>query len=63
MPVNKKVLAAVSAAVNAYIQDDEAALQQKSLAERPSSPYSPWVLAGRSAAMEMRRSWQLRLVR
>ncbi len=63
MPINRNVLAAVSAAVNAYIQDEEAGLQQKTLAEMPLSPYSPWVLAGRSAAMEMRRSWQLRLVR
>lgn len=63
MPVNKKVLAAVSAAVSAYLQDEEAALPQKSLAEKPVSTYSPWVVAGRAAAMEMRRSWQLRLAR
>ncbi len=63
MPANKKVLAAVSAAVNAYIQDDEAALQQKTLAERPSQPYSSWVMAGRTSSMDVRRVWQMRLVR
>jgi len=63
MPANKKVLAAVSAAVDAYIQDDEAALQQKTLAERPSQPYSPWVMSGRTSSMDVRRVWQMRLVR
>ena len=66
MPVKKSVVAAIASAVNTYIQDDEAAMlaqQQKRLAQTPTPPYSPWAMAGRAASMEMRRTWQLRLVR
>ena len=66
MPVKKNVVAAVTAAVSAYLDDEQAALLQAQQKRRPQGafqPYSPWVMAGRAAAMEIRRTWQLRLVR
>lgn len=65
MPVNKNVVAAITAAVSAYLDDEQAALQaqQKRRPQGAFQPYSPWVMAGRAAAMEIRRTWQLRLVR
>jgi len=67
MPVKKNVVAAVTAAVSAYLDDEQAVLLQgRQKAVRPQGafqPYSPWVMAGRAVAMEVRRNWQLRLVR
>lgn len=67
MEINKKVLAAISSAVGMYmIAEGEAmaaAQQQKRLAERPSGAYSPWAIAGRSAAMQARWTWQMRLAK
>lgn len=65
MELKKNVVAAISAAVNAYIEEDEmafAATQQRAAAP-PQPTFSPWVMAGRAAAMAMRTQWQLRLVR
>ncbi|GKT06757.1 hypothetical protein [Desulforhabdus sp. TSK] len=68
MPIKKTVAAAVAAAVNAYIQDDEAALammslQQQQIPHPPVQSFSPWTMAGRAASMDLRRAWQLRLAR
>jgi hypothetical protein len=65
MQVKKNVIAAISAAMDAYLEEEQAALfaQQKRVAQIPSQPYSPWAMAGRATAMEMRRNWQMRLVR
>lgn len=68
MPNKKTMVAAVAAAVNAYIQDDEAALammslQQQQIAQPPVLSFSPWTMAGRAASMDLRRAWQLRLAR
>lgn len=66
MSVDKKVAAAIASAVGFYIQAEQEALlalQQKKLAERPSQPYSAWTMAGRTAAMDARWMWQMRLVR
>lgn len=68
MPIKKTVVAAVAAAVNAYMQDDEAALammslQQPQIAHPPVLAFSPWTMAGRAASMDLRRAWQLRMAR
>lgn len=59
---NKKVIAAITSAVYAYMAEQQAQLERQKV-QLPAQQYSPWAMAGRAAAMEMRRSWQLRLVR
>ncbi|MCE5242304.1 MAG: hypothetical protein ABFD98_07725 [Syntrophobacteraceae bacterium] len=66
MELTPKVVAAIGAAINAYIADEEAllAMQAQRAAEvYPRQAFSQWVMAGRSASMEIRRTWQMRLVR
>jgi hypothetical protein len=64
MEMKSKKIAAITAAVNLYMEaEQEALMAQKRLALPPSSAYSPWVMAGRAATMELRRSWQMRLAR
>lgn len=67
MEINKKVFAAISSAVGMYIIAEEeamaAAQQQKRLAEGPRGAYSPWAIAGRSASMQARWTWQMRLAK
>ncbi|NLI34084.1 MAG: hypothetical protein GX422_15080 [Deltaproteobacteria bacterium] len=65
MELKKNVIAAISSAITAYIQEEEAllALQQKRLAEIPRAAYSPYAMAGRTAAMNARWMWQMRLVK
>lgn len=66
MEVNKKIVTAITAALHVYL---EAQRQLVASAEAPRLPQipvpscSPWSLAGRQTAMDMRRLWQLRLVR
>jgi len=62
MPANKKVVAAVGAAVSAYLEAEEA--EQKAALARPvPKPASrPWAQAGRQEIMRNRQLWQLRIV-
>jgi hypothetical protein len=67
MEMKKKVVAAVAAAVSLYLQAEQqvaAPLVEEQVREPapPTPTYSPWVMAGRMATMELRRSWQMRLV-
>jgi len=70
MQVNPKVVAAITAAMQLYYQyqyqlEQEGAPSAETRPAREELPtaFSPWVLSGRQAAMEMRRAWQMRLAR
>jgi hypothetical protein len=67
MEMQKKVVTAIATAVHLYLQAQQqqiaAAAQEQRIAPTPGLGYSPWPIAGRQAAMEMRRLWQMRLVR
>ncbi|MDY0041550.1 MAG: hypothetical protein RBS57_14655 [Desulforhabdus sp.] len=66
MQVKKNVVAAISAALQHYIQAEQqsaAVIEEQRVAEIPRPPFHPWAMAGRQAAMEIRRFWQMRLVR
>ena len=66
MSVEPKVIAAISSAVGFYLQAEQEALLAQRLS-RPAQPpmvmSSPFVLAGRKAAMDIRWTWQMRLPR
>lgn len=69
----EKVVAAITGAIAMYLQAEEEARSQVELppeklvpiqmAVSPMALPSPWVMAGRQAAMEMRRMLQMRLLR
>jgi hypothetical protein len=66
MNVDKKVIAAISSAVGMYLQAEQeslAALQRQQAAGPPRPTYSPFMLAGRQAAMDVRWAWQMRMPR
>lgn len=68
MSVDPKVIAAISSAVGFYLQAEQEALlaqQQLSAALQPPPVVmrSPFALAGRQAAMDIRWAWQMRLPR
>jgi len=66
MNLDKKVIAAVSTAVQMYLlaeQEALAGMQQAAAAGPPRPAYSPYLMAGRQAAMEVRWTWQMRLPR
>ncbi|OPX19825.1 MAG: hypothetical protein BZ151_07190 [Desulfobacca sp. 4484_104] len=64
-----KVLAAVAAAIQAYIQDEEAILRAQAAApvaapaQVPATLHNLWGLAGRQAAMQWRVMLQRRSLR
>jgi hypothetical protein len=66
MEMKKNLAAAISAAVHLYLEAEQqpmSILMQQSVPEPPRPSCSPWALAGRQSAMEMRRMWQMRLAR
>ncbi|MEJ5366500.1 MAG: hypothetical protein WHS86_15505 [Desulfosoma sp.] len=69
MNVQPKVVAAITAAVAYYLQAQaaQAAAEAPPLTRvetpKPTAPFSAWALSGRQSMMEMRRLWQMRLVR
>lgn len=65
MNVDPKVIAAISSAIGYYMQAEQEALalQQMSRPAQPVVMSSPFALAGRAAAMDMRWAWQMRLPR
>ncbi len=66
MSLDPKVIAAISSAVGFYLQAEQEALPAQILS-RPAQPpvvmSSPFALAGRQAAMNVRWTWQMRLAR
>jgi hypothetical protein len=66
MSVDPKVIAAISSAVGFYVQAEQEALLAQQLGRPPQPPLvmsSPFALAGRQAAMNIRWTWQMRLSR
>ncbi len=69
MKVEPKIVAAITAAVAFYMQAQAAQTAAQAPAMRapepvkPAAPFSAWALSGRQSMMEMRRLWQMRLVR
>ena len=62
--INPKVMAAISAAIGAYLQEEAAVLSVSAAEAAPSvAPYASiniWALAGRQDVMFTRRMWQMR---
>lgn len=67
MEVKKSVVAAITTALQYYFEMEQqmaAPVEMKQeKAEVPCPAFSAWVMGGRQASMEMRRYWQMRLVR
>lgn len=70
MKVEPKVVAAIAGAIDLYLQSEieEARVVEDKFAQVAAKSViaygiSPWALAGRHSAMEMRRLLQMRLVR
>lgn len=66
MHAKQKVVAALAAAINLYIQAEQqqpVPMELPGVAEVPRPAYSPWAMSGRQTAMDTRRMWQMRLVR
>ncbi len=66
MNVEPKVIAAISSAIGYYLQAEQEALfalQQQRRQAQPVAMSSPFALAGRQAAMEVRWAWQMRIPR
>ncbi len=72
MESREKKIAAISAGIAYYLQEEQEAAQlmQQEQAQaqagpkRPAFPVnSPWAMSGRQAIMERRYMWQFRLVR
>jgi len=67
MNVDPKLIAAVSSAVGLYLQAEQEALPAQQLSRPAQAPpvvmSSPFALAGRQAAMNIRWTWQMRLPR
>lgn len=68
MKVKESVVAAITTALYSYLEMEQQALVAASVGEKkveevPCLKFSPWVMSGRQASMEMRRYWQMRLVR
>jgi hypothetical protein len=63
--IEPPLLAAISGAVSAYIQEEEAALAAAAWAQAPAPPraLNLWGLAGRQEAMQMRLLAQRRSLR
>jgi hypothetical protein len=66
MEMKKKVVAAITTAVQLCMLAEQPALvvaEAPKALEAPRPAISPWALSGRQSAMDMRRLWQMRLVR
>jgi hypothetical protein len=66
MELKKNVVAAITTAVQLYMMAEQPAsvVEQASRpVEAPRPSISPWAISGRQSAMDMRRLWQMRLVR
>ena len=66
MEMKNRVVSAIAAAVQMYIETQEQGAVHSAEArpyEPPAPSHSPWLIGGRQAAMELRRMWQMRLAR
>ena len=63
MSERQGVVAAIGAAVNAYLEAEESARLAAAAPEAPSPPVNIWALFGRDEIMKANALWQLRIVR
>ncbi|MEM5790231.1 MAG: hypothetical protein AAGU11_23170 [Syntrophobacteraceae bacterium] len=65
MNVDPKVIAAISSAVGYYLQAEQEAMmaQQQRITAQPVVMSSPFSIAGRQSAMDVRWAWQMRIPR
>jgi len=66
MSTDPKVIAAITSAVGFYLQAEQESLSAQPLSGAAHVPVvmsSPFALAGRQAAMDIRWTWQMRLTR
>ena len=66
MSADPKVIAAITSAVGFYLQAEQESLPAQPLSTPARAPVvtsSPFALAGRQAAMNIRWTWQMRLPR
>jgi len=60
--IDSKVMAAISAAIGAYLEEEAAAMAvQAAAAAPPFATVNLWAIAGRLDATLQRRSWQMRM--
>ncbi|MCX5853717.1 MAG: hypothetical protein NTZ24_03880 [Deltaproteobacteria bacterium] len=60
--IDPKVMAAISAALGAYLEEEAAAMAaQAAAAAPPFATVNLWAIAGRMDATLQRRSWQMRM--
>lgn len=61
--IDPKVMAAISAAIGAYLEEEAAAAMaaQAAAAAPPFATVNLWAIAGRVETMAQRRSWQMRM--
>ncbi len=66
MSIDPKLVAAISAAVGLYIDSEQEALMAEQRSRQVQPPVvmsSPYAMAGRMSAMNIRWTWQMRLPR
>lgn len=67
MHVNNKITAAISAAIELYLEAERQPVapveEYRRSPQTAGSSYSPWAVSGRQYAMDMRRFLQMRLAR
>jgi hypothetical protein len=67
MTVDKKIIAAVTAAIGQFLAGEQVMAvsvpEERRPEQGPGPVFSPWALAGRQSMMELRRFLQMRLVR
>ena len=56
------VMAAITAAVNAYLEEEARSRQAAALPRRHAATISMWRVSGRDEIMRMRTLWQRRIV-
>jgi len=62
--IDPKVMAAISAAVGAYLEEEAAAMAAQAAAAPAAPPFATvnlWAIVGRMDSMLQRRSWQMRM--
>lgn len=60
--IDSKVMAAISAAIGAYLEEEAAAMAaQAAPATAPFATVNLWAISGRIEMMAQRRAWQMRM--
>ncbi len=62
--IDPKVMAAISAAIGAYLEEEAAAAMAAQAAAAAAPPFATvnlWAIAGRVETMAQRRAWQMRM--